>query len=491
MQEETSRGIEPHPDFTTYSDSHLELRQGLIDQKIAWAKEDGDDFGISWYEIEMQLLQAERARRNGVNSHNSLNSQSLQVFPTIHQAAFHGLAGEIVEAIEPHSEADPVAILVNVLTAVGSVIGSGPHFLVEKSEHHLNLFVVQVGKSAKGRKGTAWSTPKHMLKIVDPDWAEKRVKGGLSSGEGLVYAVRDQRIEKKPYRESGRIAGYEDVMVDEGEVDKRLLCVEEEFVQALKVMAREGNILSPILRDAWDGNRLAPMTKNNPLQATGAHVSIIAHITRDELLRYFTSTEQTNGFGNRFVWFFVRRSREIPNPTGCPDGTLKPLIERLAESVSFARKVSTIRRDDEAEAIWAGVYHDLSADKDGLAGALLARAEPQVMRFASIYALLDLSNIVQSSHLEAALALWSYSEQSVHFIFGELKGDPSVDKAFEALKKVGCLTVTDIHNLFGRHADKNEVDRVVKELLKIKGVTSQVAEDTGGRPSITLIHVAN
>src|SRR5262245_35605730 len=119
-----------------------------------------------------------------LNSHNSLNSESQQAFPTILKEAFYGLAGEIVNALKPYSEADPVAILVNVLTAFGSVIGSGPHFLVEKSEHHLNLFIVQVGKSAKGRKGTAWSTPRFMFKALDLEWGEKRIKGGLSSGEG-------------------------------------------------------------------------------------------------------------------------------------------------------------------------------------------------------------------------------------------------------------------------------------------------------------------
>lgn len=436
-----------------------------------------------------RVIEPDRAG-SPLNSHNSLSSHSVQPFPKIHQAAFYGLAGNIVEAIEPYSEADPVAILVNVLAASGNCIGSGPHFLVEKSQHHLNVFVVQVGKSAKGRKGTAWSTPKFMFNAVDPDWTEKRIKSGLSSGEGVVYAVRDQRTEKKPYRESGRVAGYEEIIADEGESDKRLLCVEEEFCQALKVMAREGNILSPILRDAWDGKRLAPMTKTSPLQATGAYVSIIAHITKDELLRYFTSTEQTNGFGNRFAWFFVQRSKEIPTPTGCPDELLNPLIDRLTDSVTFARKVKAITRDDEAAAIWAGVYHDLSADKDGLAGALLARTEPQVMRFASIYALLDSSEVVRSTHLEVALALWSYSEQSVHYIFGELKGDPAVDRALEALKKAGSLSMTEIHNLFGRHADKNEIDRVVKELLKIKGVTSEISE-TGGRPTITVVWTAN
>jgi len=434
----------------------------------------------------------DHANGNGwLNSHISHNSQSAQAQPMVDCAAYHGLAGEIVGAISPYSEGDPVAILVNVLTAFGSVVGSGPHFLVEKSEHHLNLFGVQVGKSAKGRKGTAWSTPKFMFEAVDQEWGARRVKSGLSSGEGMAYVVRDARHEKKPVREKGRVIDYETILVDEGEKDKRLLCVEEEFSQCLKVMARDGNILSPILRDAWDGKKLAPMTKNSPIEATGAHVSIIAHITRDELLRYFTSTEQTNGFGNRFMWFFVKRTKEIPTPTGCPDETLTKLIEKLGESVAFARKVTTINRDDEAEAIWRSVYHDLSAEKDGLVGALLARSEPQVMRLASIYGLLDLSNNVKSSHIEAALALWAYVEQSCRFIFGELKGDPGVDRALEALKHAGTLTTTAIHNLFGRHADKGEIDRVVRELLKIERVTSETVEDTGGRHALTLVWNAN
>ena len=423
----------------------------------------------------------------GNNSLNSLNSLSVGAQPMADSEAYHGLAGEIVSAISPYSESDPAAILVNVLTAFGSVVGNGPHFLVEKSEHHLNLFAVQVGRSAKGRKGTAWSTPKFMFQAIDSDWGAKRVKSGLSTGEGLVYAVRDARHEKKPIREKGRVVDYETVLVDEGEADKRLLCVEEEFSQCLKVMLREGNILSPTLRDAWDGKKLAPMTKNSPIEVTGAHVSIIAHITKDELLRYFTSTEQTNGFGNRFMWFFVKRSKEIPTPTGCPDEALNPLIAKLDDSVTFARTVTAISLDDEAEAIWRSVYHDLSTEQDGLVGALLARSEPQVMRLASIYALLDLSGKVRSSHLEAALALWAYVEQSCRFIFGELKGDPGFDRALEALKQAGSLTTTAIHNLFGRHSDKGEIDRVVRELLKVEGVTSEIVEETGGRPALTLV----
>jgi hypothetical protein len=59
----------------------------------------------------------------------------------MHEDAFHGLAGEIVGAIEPHTEADPAAILVQFLAAVGSAVGRGPGWTVEATRHHCNLYV--------------------------------------------------------------------------------------------------------------------------------------------------------------------------------------------------------------------------------------------------------------------------------------------------------------------------------------------------------------
>ena len=109
------------------------------------------------------------------------------------------------------------------------------------------------------------------------------------------------------------------------------------------------------------------------------------------------------------------------------------------------------------------------------------------MRLACIYALLDSSNLVKSQHLVAALALWTHSERSAEFIFGELRGDPDVDKTIEALKQTGRLTITDIHNLFGRHADRGEVERVVRELLKHPNIARETVNDTGGAPVTILI----
>ena len=42
-------------------------------------------------------------------------------------------------------------------------------------------------------------------------------------------------------------------------------------------MGRQGNILSAILRDAWDTGDLRSMTRKDPLVATGAHVALLVH----------------------------------------------------------------------------------------------------------------------------------------------------------------------------------------------------------------------
>jgi len=74
-------------------------------------------------------------------------------WPELDPAALYGLAGDVVRAIEPHCEADPVAILANTLTAFGSVAGRGTFAQVGGDEHHLKLFVGLVGETARGPRG--------------------------------------------------------------------------------------------------------------------------------------------------------------------------------------------------------------------------------------------------------------------------------------------------------------------------------------------------
>src|SRR5690348_8013142 len=92
-------------------------------------------------------------RAEEVYSCNSFNSCSEKPWPWIDGDAYHGLVGEIIETIEPHSEADPIAILVQLLAAAGNIIGRHCYYQIESDRHHANLFAVLVGPSGKARKG--------------------------------------------------------------------------------------------------------------------------------------------------------------------------------------------------------------------------------------------------------------------------------------------------------------------------------------------------
>ena len=396
--------------------------------------------------------------------------------------AFYGLAGEIVAAIEPHSEADPVALLAQALTCLGSAAGRNAFFQVESDCHFTNLFTVLVGESAKARKGLSWANILDLYRRASPTWAEHCVKSGLSTGEGLVWEVRDQ-VTRLEFAKKGSLTLHETVVLDEGAEDKRLLAQESEFAQLLKLMSRHASILSTVLRQAYDSGNLRTMTKNNPGKATGAHISVVGHITQDELRRYLTETEQANGFGNRFLWFSVRRSKKLPDGGHISDDVKEQLATKLAEALKFAQSVKEMKRSAKATMLWHDVYGNLSEGKPGLLGSMISRAEAQVTRLSLIYALMDCSPEIRSQHLRAALALWKYVESSARFIFGEQLGDRHADEILAALRTAGSqgLTRTEISNLFQRHLNAALITRALSTLAR-HGKAICHTEQTDGRP---------
>ena len=69
--------------------------------------------------------------------------------------------------------------------------------------------------------------------------------GPLSSGEGIIYAIRDERREYvvDKQKNSGKF-----IVTDPGIEDKRLHVIVEEFAGALSCSKRDGNTLSSIIR---------------------------------------------------------------------------------------------------------------------------------------------------------------------------------------------------------------------------------------------------
>jgi hypothetical protein len=399
------------------------------------------------------------------------------------EAALRGLAGDVVRLIEPHSEADPVAILGQFLVFFGNAVGRSAHFVAEADRHYTNLDMCLVGATAKGRKGTSAGRVLRMFESIDPTWKNDRVQCGLSSGEGLIWAVRDPIFKREAVKEKGRVVDYQDVEVDAGVSDKRLLTLESEFASVLKVMSRERNTLSAIIRQAWDTGNLRTLTKTSPATATGAHISIVGHITRDELSREITETDMANGFANRFQWYCVRRSKCLPDGGRLQDEDFGPLIRRLGDAIEFAAGVGQMQRNEEARDIWHAVYPSLSDGKPGLLGAVTSRAEAQAMRLAMIYALLGSSSVIRGEHLESALALWDYCEASAGYIFGSALGDPTADAILKALHASHeGLSRTSIRDLFGKHRSAADIDRALVLLREHGLVLEPIKEKTDGRP---------
>jgi len=386
---------------------------------------------------------------------------------------FHDITGHVVATFEPYTEAAPVAIAAQFLTAFGNAVGRGPHFVIGETVHHLNEFLALVGKSSRSRKGDASHIALRTLRDADPEWAAN-IASGLSSGEGLIHAVRDpvQKLNSKG----------EQVLCDEGASDKRLLVLESEFSGALKQFAREGNVLSNVLRDSWDGKAtLRTLTKNSPTRASGAHISVIAHTTPADLGAYLGNVEAANGLGNRFLFVLVNRAKLLPDPGRAPADAVARLVREVREVLDFARQVGEIRRTRAAAAVWEHLYPELTREQPGLLGNLLARSEAHVARLSALYALSARREQVDVEHLQAAVALWEYAEQSTAIIFADRSGDPTADKLLAALKPDRSMTVEEIRSeIFANHVDKARLDNALN-VLEYRGQVRLVKRQTGGR----------
>lgn len=333
------------------------------------------------------------------------------------EAAYHGLAGEIARALDPHTEADPVGVLVTLLSGFGNAIGRRPHLVIDAKRHPLLLWPLLIGPTGSGRKGTALANAGRIFARAQGLWWDRR-EGSLSTGEGLIHRVRDPQTTREPIKKGGRVIDHQEVVTDQGVEDKRLFVAATEFGGVLRVMGRERNTLGDVLRNAWDGEPLSNLTKTAAARATGAHITVTGHVTPEELRALLTETDAANGFANRFLWVCVRRSKSLPLGSDPDEGQLALLGDVLQRTMEDAAQLDRLRLDEAASADWVAVYDALIGDDPGVVGHLLSRSTAMVLRLAALYAALDVSPAIGAAHLEAALALWGYAEASVRHIFG-------------------------------------------------------------------------
>ena len=383
-------------------------------------------------------------------------------WPTLDPAALYGLAGEFVRVVAPHSEADLSALLSQFLCVFGCGIGPSAHVMVEATPHTGRINVLLIGETAGGRKGTAKDQVFRVFRIADEQWLEAAQVSGLASGEGLIARLEDR---------------------DEGEpVEKRVVVMEPEFARTLAAGSREGSILGAIIRDAWDSGRLQNLTRKEPLIAKGCHVSIIGHITADELRAKLSSIDLAGGLYNRFNSIVVQRRQRLPHGGALTDADLAPIAKRLRTALDFARQVHLVWRTAAASAAWEAFYNAVPEPK-GLLGAATARAEAQVLRMSVLYALLDGSTMIDVPHLRAAEALWNYAHASAEYVFGSTLGDDVADRVLEELQAryPDGADREQLRGIFSRHVKSARLTTAIEYLVR-RGLATTERVKTDGRP---------
>jgi Protein of unknown function (DUF3987) len=295
------------------------------------------------------------------------------------------------------------------------------------------------------------------------------VKGGMSSGEGIIEAIRDP-VKKSTEQQD-----------DPGVADKRLLLREAELSRMFRVMTRQGNILSDIVRCAWDGTTLQTLTKK-PLRATDPHVSVAGDITVDELRKFLGRLDLVNGFANRFLFVCTTRSKFLPEGGGVPEDDINDLAAQVRKALAVAHKIGQVKRTLDARELWEKMYLELSAEWPGLLGAATSRAVAQVLRLSLIYALLDGSGLVRPQHLKAAREVWRYCGDSARYVIGDAH-DPFLERILVALRDAGKdgLSGTQVRDVFRRHARIKDTTGALTQLVAA-GLATKVQVKTEGRP---------
>ena len=380
-----------------------------------------------------------------------------------------GIIKDLINILSPNTEASIMAMTFTFLTLFGNYLGRKAYHNIGDSRHNLNMFICIVGPTSIGRKGVSWNVISNLFKVFDLDFIDTNIKTGLYSGEGLIHAVRDEKIGVN--KEGIKITE------DKGVKDKRILAYQSEFGSVFALTKGSTNILSSVIRDAWDGKNLSQLIKNNKDVATNPHISIVAHITSEELMEKISRNDLFNGFANRFLWVYAIRTKELAIPKKTDKSDINDIINSLNDVIKWIDNYKSldIRWHESTVSIYERYYSELTQDLDGDVGKVTSRAAPYVVRLSTLIAVLDKSIEIMPKHLEFAMSLWRYCFKSADFIFGNDIGQKEVNKILQALvENKNGLNKKDLFKLFNNHIKKEKLDSILSYLIQTQKIQKTI-----------------
>jgi hypothetical protein len=389
-------------------------------------------------------------------SNISLNSYISYDNPEdIDESKLTGIFGNIVKKMYPNVESSRITILIQSMAIFSSMLpyGKGFYYYDGSYKTFLNEFIVLVGNSFSG-KGNSFNNISALFRHVDPNFLDKNITRNIQSGESLVYRLKDEELDPNdPYAV---------------EKDKRLLLYQSEFSDLLTVSGREFNTLSSHIRNAFDGEDLENNTKGSLIKASKPYLSIIGHITPSELLNKFSNQVNFfNGFGNRFLWFYIEGSKPLARGGNhkFPDTYQKEI-----DDLNFAiKKVS--RNENDSELIINSEFYEKYDDwyqkkwnskSSGVLDSLSQRDPKHIWKLASVNALANGRIEVGIEDYNLALLIINYCNKSRTHLFGDKFENPSDQKVINFLfNNGGTATRTQIsYDLFQRNKNSQQINEI-------------------------------
>lgn len=432
------------------------------------------------------------------NGNGKVNGQSraepIVEWPApIDDTGMWGIAGEYVRMVEDYTEGDRNIILLAFLAFAGNYLGRNFYVPTGADRHYPNLYLCPVGTTATGRKGSGVAAAQAFFTEGPLAPGLPHLIHGISSGEGIMKQVRDPsvKLEQDPKTKETITT-----VIDPGIPDKRLMITLGEFQQSIAAMRRQESILSSVLRQAWDTGRIASPTKNNEIAVTGAHVSLIGCISKEELLLETHQVDAQNGTLNRFLFAASRRSKLQPEAVkfdeliSDPNWTdmQKKFNANVGKAMTEDGSPRRMERDSDTQDGWGrndkpghGLYRKLSEPRAGMWGAVTARAAQQVIRLSEIAAVINGHRAINDDAQAAAAEQWRFCDHSARYIFGDRLNDPLAARIMVLLRSNGGggTTRAQMHDTVRR--PKEEIQESLTRLADA-GLAYQQTQQTTGRP---------
>lgn len=391
-------------------------------------------------------------------------------------------------ALKEKSAADVGAIWFQLNEIFANFLGRNPHFIWSGKKYFINGSLFIIGPTATGKKGLSLSAAKAPFNPMicgefadDMDFIayEPLMAGGYQSGQAILTHFSKDKD-------------------DIGDKDKRLLMVEQESAALIKMGKVENSILSQVMRTAFDGDKLEYRVskikgKESTVAIDNAHVSLIGHITADELLQVLTVGSDKTGELNRIQFVLSLDSKFVS------EAKSNFLYENITELQALRTRLLECRRwaaekrikfteplyeclDNYTEQL----EHDLRSGKEK---AINARLALYLRKWIARFAVMDMTDVATVAHYDRAMKVVAYLRAANEYVLGEwLDGVDKdlIDKAILTIKESqgGATRASIGKELFGSHWTVDKVEGVLAHARKRLSLSGKIVKEKHDRNKV-------